>query len=45
LAITDLFGDEVVEKINGRRLEEQVVWNYVMEETRIAVSQAAGSDQ
>jgi hypothetical protein len=45
VAITDLFGDEVVEKINRWRLEEQVVWNYVMEETRIAVSQTAGSDQ
>jgi hypothetical protein len=45
LAITDLLGDEVVQKINRWRFEEQVVWNDVMEKARIAVSQTAGSDQ
>jgi hypothetical protein len=45
VAITDLLGDEVVEKINRWRFEEQVVWNDVMEKARIAVSQTAGSDQ
>jgi hypothetical protein len=45
VTITDLFGDEVVEKINWWRFEEEIVWNYVMEEARISVSQTAGSDQ
>jgi hypothetical protein len=45
VTVTHLFGYEVVEEINRWRFEEQVIWNYIMEEARITVSQSAGSDQ
>jgi hypothetical protein len=45
VSITHLSGYKVVEEINRWRFEEQVVWNDIMEEARITISQSAGSDQ
>lgn len=40
-----LFGYEVVQEVDRRRLEEKIVWDRIVEETWVVMSQATHCDE